>query len=56
VHYVTPTDDNQYQALKMKTHGIFSEVNIVADVDQARIAAPLQAGRELLGKLIRKEA
>jgi len=62
VHYVSPTDDNQYQALKMKTHGIFSEVNIevgqiiVADVDHARIAKLLEADRVLLGKLIRKEA
>jgi isocitrate lyase len=62
VHYVSPTDDNQYQALTMKTHGIFSEVNIeigqiiVADVDYARIAALLEPDRVLLGKLIRKEA
>src|SRR5258705_6185696 len=26
VHYVTPTDDNQYQVAKMRSHGIFSEV------------------------------
>jgi isocitrate lyase len=62
VHYVSPTDDNQYQALKMKTHGIFREVNIevgqiiVADVDHARIAELLKDDRVLLGKLIRKEA
>jgi isocitrate lyase len=61
VHYVSPTEDNQYQALKMKTHGIFSEVNvevgqiIVADVDHARIAGLLEADRVKLGKLIRKE-
>src|SRR5262249_58194838 len=24
VHYVSPTDDNRYQAQKMKTHGLFS--------------------------------
>jgi isocitrate lyase len=62
VHYVTPTDDNQYQAVKMKAHGIFSEVDtevgqiIVADVNQARIAELLEADRVQLGKLIRKEA
>jgi isocitrate lyase len=61
VHYVTPTEDNQYQALKMKTHGIFSEVNvevgqiIVADVNHERIAELLQPDRVKLGKLIRKE-
>src|SRR5439155_14687024 len=27
VHYVTPTEDNQYQVAKMRSHGIFSEVN-----------------------------
>ena len=26
VHYVTPTEDNQYQVAKMKAHGIFREV------------------------------
>jgi isocitrate lyase len=62
VHYVTPTDDNQYQAVKMKAHGIFSEVNtevgqiIVADVNQARIAELLEPDRVKLWKLIRKEA
>jgi isocitrate lyase len=62
VHYVTPTDDNQYQAVKMKAHGIFSEVNtevgqiIVANVNQARIAELLEPDRVKLWKLIRKEA
>jgi isocitrate lyase len=62
VHYVSPTDDNQYQAAKMRSHGIFSEVNtdigqiIVADVDAARTAELLQPDRVRLGKLIRKEA
>ncbi len=61
VHYVTPTEENQYQAVKMKTHGIFSEVTtevgqiIVADVNHARIAELLEADRVKLGKLIRKE-
>jgi isocitrate lyase len=61
VHYVTPTDDNQYQVAKMKSHGIFREVNteigqiIVADVDHARILELLADDREALGRLIRKE-
>ena len=61
VHYVTPTEDNQYQTAKMKTHGIFSAVQtevgqiIVADVNHARIAELLQPDRLALAKLIRKE-
>jgi len=61
VHYVSPTEDNQYQTAKMKSHGLFREVNtevgqiIVADVDQERVAALLAPDREALGKLIRKE-
>jgi len=61
VHYVTPTDDNQYQVAKMKSHGIFGDVNtevgqiIVADVDQKRVAELLAPDREALGRLIRKE-
>ena len=61
VHYVSPTDDNQYQTAKMKTHGIFSSVNtevgqiIVADVDHPRVAELLAPDREALGRLIRKE-
>ena len=61
VHYVSPTEDNQYQTAKMKDHGIFSEVNtevgqiIVADVNRPRIDELLQPDREALGKLIRKE-
>jgi isocitrate lyase len=62
VHYVSPTEDNQYQTAKMKSHGIFSEVNtevgqiIVADVDAVRVAELLQPDRVKLGKLIRKES
>jgi isocitrate/methylisocitrate lyase len=60
VHYVTPTEDNQYQTEKMKSHGIFREVNqevgqiIVADVDHPRVEL-LRTDREALGRLIRKE-
>jgi isocitrate lyase len=62
VHYVTPTEDNQYQAAKMKSHGIFSRVDtevgqiIVADVNHPRITELLAPDRAALGRLIRKEA
>ena len=61
VHYVTPSDDNQYQAAKMRSHGIFREVYtdvgqiIVADVDPRRISELLALDREALRRLIRKE-
>ncbi len=62
VHYVTPTEDNQRQAARMKEQGIFSEVAtevgqiIVADVNAERIAELVAPDRLALGKLIRKEA
>jgi isocitrate lyase len=62
VHYVSPTEDNQYQAAKMKSHGIFRDVAqevgqiIVADVDDERVAQLLAPDRTALGKLIRKQA
>ena len=61
VHYVSPTEDNQYQTQKMKTHGLFSSVHdevghiIVASVDHARVAALLAEDQVELGRLIRKE-
>ncbi len=61
VHYVSPTEDNQYQTQKMKTHGLFKEVHdevghiIVANVDEERVEALLASDRVALGKLIRKE-
>ena len=61
VHYVTPTEDNQYQVAKMRSHGIFREVNtevgqiIVADVNNQQISKLLAPDREALGRLIRKE-
>ena len=61
VHYVSPTEDNQYQTQKMKTHGLFSDVHdevghiIVAKVDLTRVAALLAEDQVELGRLIRKE-
>lgn len=61
VHYVTPTEDNQYQVAKMKAHGIFGEVNtevgqiIVANINHERVSALLAPDRDALGRLIRKE-
>jgi isocitrate lyase len=61
VHYVSPTEDNQYQTAKMKSHGLFSDVNtevgqiIVAEVNPVRVEELLAPDREALGKLIRKE-
>lgn len=61
VHYVSPTEDNQYQTAKMQKHGIFSSVNtevgqiIVADVNAERIADLIDPESSALGRLIRKE-
>jgi isocitrate lyase len=61
VYYVTPTEDNIYQADKMKAHGIFSDVHkdvgeiIVADVNHERIAELLEPDRAALKRLIAKE-
>ena len=60
VYYVTPTEDNVYQADKMKAHGIFSDVHkdvgeiLVADVNQDRIAELLEPDRAALKRLITK--
>ncbi|MBD3336354.1 MAG: isocitrate lyase [Candidatus Eisenbacteria bacterium] len=60
VHYVSPTEDNEYQAGKMKNHGIFSDVHtevghiIVAGVNGERIQELLQSDREALTGLIKK--
>ena len=62
VHYVTPTEDNRYQAAKMKAQGLFSAVEtdvgqiIVAEVNHERMSELLAPDRMMLGKLIRKEA
>ncbi len=61
VHYVSPSEDNQYQSTKMKSHGLVSEVQtevgeiIVAEVNPARIEELLAPDRVALWKLIRKE-
>src|SRR5215208_1557305 len=61
VYYVTPTEDNIYQTEKMKSHGIFRDVQqdvgeiIVAEVNQSRIEELLASDREALGRLVRKE-
>jgi isocitrate lyase len=61
VYYVTPTEDNIYQADKMKAHGIFSNVHkdvgeiIVADVNHERIAELLEPDQAALKRLIAKE-
>ncbi|HYB52541.1 MAG TPA: isocitrate lyase family protein, partial [Thermoanaerobaculia bacterium] len=60
VHYVSPTEDNRYQAQKIKTHGLFSDVHddvgqiIVADVSAERIKALLSPDRAELEDLIQK--
>src|SRR3954466_9972593 len=61
VYYIKPTEDNVYQTEKMKSHGIFRDVNkdvgevIVADVNQPRIEELLASDREALMRLIRKQ-
>ena len=61
VHYVSPTEDNQYQTAKMKTHGIFVEVHpevgdiIVADCDPERIEQLLDPDADALQALIEKK-
>src|SRR5271165_2222492 len=61
VHYLSPTEDNQHQALKMQRLGIFGNVNteagliIVASVEAGRIGELLNPDRVALRKLISKE-
>jgi len=61
VHYLSPTEDNQHQALKMQRLGIFSNVNneagliIVASVNPVRIGELLNPDRVVLRKLISKQ-
>ena len=61
VHYVSPTDDNRYQAQKMKSHGLFSDVHdevgqvIVADVSAEGVKALLAPDRASLNDLIHQK-
>jgi isocitrate lyase len=60
VHYVTPTEDNEFQTQKMKDMGIFSDVQteigqiIVAHVSKEHVAELLKPDRVLLLEIIRK--
>jgi isocitrate/methylisocitrate lyase len=60
VHYVSPTEDNRYQAQKMKSHGLFIDVHddvgdiIVADVSAEGVKALLTPDRERLTALIQR--
>jgi isocitrate/methylisocitrate lyase len=60
VHYVSPTEDNRYQAQKMKSHGLFVDVHddvgdiIVADVNAEGVKALLAPDRERLTALIQR--
>jgi len=60
VHYVTPTEDNEVQAERMKSLGIFSDVRteigqiIVAHVGTQVVAELLKPYRLFLAEMIRK--
>jgi len=60
VHYVTPTQDNELQAQKMKSMGIFSDAHtevgqiIVAQVNKPVVAGLLKPDRAALLEIIRK--
>ncbi len=61
VHYLSPTEDNEHQALKLQRLGIFGDVNteagliIVAAVNQVRINELLNPDKAALRKLIAKQ-
>ena len=60
VHYVTPTEDNEFQTQKMKSMGIFSDVQtevgqiIVATVNKQVVDNLLKPDRTALLEMIRK--
>ncbi|PID96369.1 MAG: isocitrate lyase [Actinomycetales bacterium] len=60
VHYVAPTQDNQYQAEKMHAQGVYGEVHtgvgdiIVASVDSDSVRTLVDDSGEGIGNLIRK--
>jgi isocitrate lyase len=61
VHYLGPSEDNRYQAAKMKTLGIFADVNneigeiMVADIDHKRVDELLAPDGRALQRLIQKQ-
>ena len=61
VHYLSPTEDNEHQALKLQRLGLFGDVNteagliIVATVNQTRINELLNPDKAALRKLIAKQ-
>jgi isocitrate/methylisocitrate lyase len=61
VHYVSPTDDNRYQAQKMRTHGLYSDVHdevgdiIVADVNAEGVKTLLAPDGDRLTALIERK-
>jgi isocitrate lyase len=61
VHYVSPTEDNEFQAQKMTEMGIFSEAHvevgqiIVASVNATRVKDLLSPDQDELVKLIAKK-
>jgi len=61
VHYVSPTEDNEFQTRKMTEMGIFTEVHnevgqiIVASVNTVRVKDLLSPDRDELVKLIAKK-
>jgi isocitrate lyase len=58
MHYLTPTEDNEFQAQRMKSMGIFSDVQteigqiIVAHVSKQRVAELLKPDKAALLKMI----
>ena len=60
VHYLTPTEDNEFQAQRMKSIGIFSDVQtevgqiIVAHVNKPRVGELLKPDMAALVEMIRK--
>ncbi len=61
VHYLSPTEDNEHQALKLQRLGVFGEVNteagliIVAAVNPPRINELLNPDKAALRRLITKQ-
>jgi isocitrate lyase len=60
LHYLTPTEDNQWQTRRMRDLGIFTVVRteigqiIVADVDRERVGELVRPDGEKLAELIQK--